>query len=171
LIQQRQLGSNGLALLRRRAKIRHSVSLHPPVELKVMTLVSRIPALLVMFVVLAGCQDRKAPPPSAKLADAPAVAANNTAATTPTVASTPLSGNGKVGVRECDAYLTLYRSCIETKIPASDQPRYREAYVQGLSALQKAANGMGNTAKLAESCGMAREAAKNALAKYGCDEF
>ncbi len=137
-----------------------------------MTLVSRIPALLVMLVVLAGCQDKKAPlAASANLADAPAAAANTTATTAPTVASTPLSGDGKVGVHECDAYLTLYRSCIETKVPASDQPRYREAYTQGLSALQKAANGMGNIAKLAESCGMAREAAKSALAKFGCDEF
>ncbi len=137
-----------------------------------MAFFSRIPALLVLFVVLAGCQDKKAPPAaSAKPADAPAAAANNAVTTAPTVASTPLSGDGKVGVHECDAYLTLYRTCIETKVPPSDQPRYREAYTQGLTALQKAANGMGNTAKLAESCGMAREAAKSALAKFGCDEF
>jgi len=137
-----------------------------------MAFVSRIPALLMLFVVLAGCQDKKASPPaSAKPADAPAAVANNVATTAPTVASIPLSGDGKVGVHECDTYLTLYRTCIETKIPASDQARYREAYTQGLVALQKTANGMGNTAKLAESCGMAREAAKSALAKFGCDEF
>ncbi|QBB71415.1 hypothetical protein ELE36_14210 [Pseudolysobacter antarcticus] len=134
-----------------------------------MRLVSRIPVLLMLFVVLVGCQDKKAP--SAKAADAPTAAAANAATPAPTIASTPLNGDGKVGVRECDAYLTLYRTCIETKVPASDQPRYREAYMQGLTALQKAANGMGNTAKLAESCGMAREAAKSALAKFGCDEF
>ena len=139
-----------------------------------MTHVSRIAPLLVMFVVLAGCQDKKAPPSpslSAKSADASAAATINTATPAATAPSTPLGGDGKVGVHECDAYLTLYRSCIETKVPASDQPRYREAYTQGLSALQKAANGMGNIAKLAESCGMAREAAKSALAKFGCDEF
>jgi len=137
-----------------------------------MAFVSRIRALLMLFVVLTGCQDKKASPPaSAKPADAPAAVANNVATTAPTVASIPLSGDRKVGVHECDTYLTLYRTCIETKIPASDQARYREAYTQGLVALQKTANGMGNTAKLAESCGMAREAAKSALAKFGCDEF
>lgn len=137
-----------------------------------MAFLSRISALLMMLVVLAGCQDKKAPPPAAaKPAAAPTAAANNAATTVSTVASTPLSADGKVGVHECDAYLTLYRSCIETKVPPSDQARYRESYMQGLTALQKAANGMGNTARLAESCGMAREAAKSALAKFGCDEF
>ena len=57
-----------------------------------MAFVSRIPALLMLFVVLAGCQDKKASPPaSAKPADAPAAVANNVATTAPTVASIPPS--------------------------------------------------------------------------------
>ncbi len=120
----------------------------------------------LLALLLAACSAAPAPGPAPASATAPVAAAPSPSAEF----AAPLPSAG-VGVAECDAYLTRYRECIETHVPAADRPRYREAYLQGINALREAVRGTGNTARLGESCHLARDAARTALAGFNCTDF
>lgn len=111
--------------------------------------------------VTVGCVggDKKEQPPAADTQATPAAKAD---------ASTAASAAGEIGVPECDNYMTKYRECIESKVPASVKDTVRQSLDQATSAWKQAAATPEGRATLAQACTAATEAAKASMQAYGC---
>jgi uncharacterized lipoprotein NlpE involved in copper resistance len=73
------------------------------------------------------------------------------------------------GVAECDDYLTKYTACIDQHVPEAMRSTFRQSMDQTRAAW-KQANTTTPEAKqaLASACTTAMDAAKQAMAAYGC---
>jgi len=75
----------------------------------------------------------------------------------------------KVGVPECDEYITKYTACINDKMPEAAREQTRQAMQQTVDAWkQTAAQGAEVKAALAAGCKSALDAAKTATQAWGC---
>jgi hypothetical protein len=121
-----------------------------------MTLTGRVAATLLAAVVAAACGGRTVETPkqapAAQQAVAPAVAPAADA----------------IGVPECDEYLTKYQQCVETKVPEMARATMKQSFDQTRAAWKQAAANAQAKQALAAGCKQALDAAKQALAAYGC---
>src|SRR6266550_2028529 len=69
------------------------------------------------------------------------------AASSPAPAATASSGQ-KIGVAECDAFLTAYEACVTDKVPAAQRAQFN--------------------ASLAQVCKQSHDQAKQSMKAYGC---
>jgi hypothetical protein len=99
-------------------------------------------------------------------ANAVATNANTKAAATP--ASTTTSTGEKIGVAECDDFITKYEACINSKVPAGQQATYKPAIEQWRSSWKKLADNPQTKGTLASVCKSSLDQAKASLASYGC---
>jgi hypothetical protein len=72
------------------------------------------------------------------------------------------------GVPECDDYLTKYLACIDSKVPEAARATVRQSLDQTKAQWQQAAATPEGKAGLATGCKAASDAAKTAMAAYGC---
>lgn len=77
-------------------------------------------------------------------------------------------GADKIGVPECDEYITKYLKCIEEKMPEAAREQTRKAVQQSIDAWKQAAEGPGKDT-LAQTCKTALETAKKATEAMGCE--
>jgi hypothetical protein len=118
---------------------------------------------LLAVVSLVGCGGGDKPaaaPPSTAPAASPAAAAAPPAATTAAASG--------FGVPECDEYITKYLACIDSKVPESARAMVRQGLDQTKASWQQAASTPQGKQGLAAGCKQATEAAKQAMAAYGC---
>jgi hypothetical protein len=78
-------------------------------------------------------------------------------------------GGDKVGVPECDEYISKYEKCIGDKVPEAARAQMKSAFDQMKDAWRKAAATPEGKTGLATGCKMAMDAAKKAMAAYKCD--
>lgn len=78
------------------------------------------------------------------------------------------SGSSEIGIPECDAYMTKYRECIESKVPDSMKATVRQSLDQSAAAWKQAAATPAARTGLAQACQQATDAAKTAMQAYGC---
>lgn len=76
-------------------------------------------------------------------------------------------GAGAVGVHECDDYLTTYERCVG-KAPVERRDVMRENLERDRRAWRALAADPGAKPGLAQSCRLARKAARGATSAYGC---
>jgi hypothetical protein len=101
------------------------------------------------------------PPAASPEAAAPAASTGTTAA-----AATP--AGAEFGVPECDDYLKKYMECIDSKVPEAGRAMMRQSIEQTKAQWQKAAATPEGKSALATGCKAASDAAKTAVAAYGC---
>jgi TonB family protein len=89
-----------------------------------------------------------------------------TATTADNVDSFDLSGD--IGVPECDTYLKNYESCVFDKVPEANRAAFKSSLNQVRKAWKDLAANPRTRPSLAAACQQANEAAKSALAAYGC---
>ena len=93
--------------------------------------------------------------------DAPAQAASSQSAS---AAST----GDSIGVAECDQYLAAYESCLKDKVPAAARDMMKSSFDSTRASWRQAASTPEGRAGLATACKSARDAARQAMASYGC---
>ena len=78
-----------------------------------------------------------------------------------------IAGEIQIGVAECDAYLSYYRSCIEARLPQSTRDQVRDALRQTAETWRTMATGPNRDA-VVQTCKEAHEAIKKAGRAWGC---
>ena len=103
-------------------------------------------------------------------ATAPAGTAPAPAATV----STNKNGNGasataeKIGIEECDSFLTAYDNCVSTKVPETSRAQYKQAIANWRTSWKKLAETAATRATLASVCKNQLETARAQLKAYNC---
>ena len=94
---------------------------------------------------------------------------NKAATSSTTPASTTASTAGdKIGVPECDEYLTAYDACVSSKVPEAARSQYKTSIDQMRASWRKAAENPATKASLAAACKQATETARATMKSYGC---
>lgn len=98
-------------------------------------------------------------------------ATNETAPTpAPAAAAAPVAtATFDTGVAECDDYLTKYTACIDQHVPEAMRSTFRQSMEQTRAAWKQANTTTPEAQQaLASACTTAMDAAKQAMAAYGC---
>ena len=91
-------------------------------------------------------------------------AASNTAANT----STASTSGDKIGVPECDDYISKYEACVNSKVPESMRATVKASMETARKMWKDAAATPQGKAGLAQACKQALETAKTSMSSYGC---
>jgi predicted transcriptional regulator len=91
---------------------------------------------------------------------------NKTAASTP--ATTTASTGEKIGVPECDDFISKYDACVSSKVPEAARAQYKSAIDQWRASWKKLAENPATKGTLAAACKQAAEQQAAALKSYGC---
>ncbi|MBA2735112.1 MAG: hypothetical protein H0U54_19895 [Acidobacteria bacterium] len=113
-----------------------------------------------------------------------ATAANKTATTTTTpatttstpaataTATTPATTTGtgeKIGVPECDDFITKYEACIANKVPETVRAQFNTSLKQWRDSWRQAAGTPQGKAGLAQGCKVTATQAQQTMKSFGCD--
>ena len=98
------------------------------------------------------------------------------AATSPAPAGTPVSTNKndntaaaeKVGIAECDSFITAYETCVSSKVPPAAQANLKAAVATWRTQWKKLADNPQTRGTLAAACKTQREATMAQMKSYGC---
>ena len=94
---------------------------------------------------------------------------NSSAASTPaTTTNTSASAGEKIGIAECDTFLTAYENCVTTKVPEAARAQYRTAIANWRTSWKKLADNPQTRGTLANVCKTQLETARTQLKSYGC---
>ena len=88
-------------------------------------------------------------------------------ATNPAKTTTASSGE-KIGVPECDDFITKYDACVSDKVPESSRAQFKSAVDQWRSSWKKLADNPSTKGTLAAACKQAAAQQEAALKQYGC---
>lgn len=99
---------------------------------------------------------------------AAATTASPAASTTPASATTAAAGD-RIGVAECDDYLTKVDDCVTSKVPAATRAQYTATIEQTRKQWRDLAANPQTRASLAAACKQAVESARVAYKSYGCE--
>jgi hypothetical protein len=92
----------------------------------------------------------------------------STTTTTSTPATTTPASGDKVGVPECDEYLSKYEACL-SKVPEAARAQYQATFAQVRKSWRDIAATPQGKAGLAQACKMATDQAKASMKPFGCD--
>ena len=95
--------------------------------------------------------------------------ATTTTTTTSSPATTTTTSSGdKVGVPECDEYLTKMEACL-SKLPAVAKDQYEKSFEQTRTAWRNAASTPQGKASLAQACKAMTDQMKTSMKSYNCE--
>lgn len=83
--------------------------------------------------------------------------------------NTTVAAGDKIGVAECDEYITKVEACIFKKVPEANRGMYQSSFEQMRKSWKDAASNPQGKAALATGCKQALETAKQAYAAYSCE--
>ena len=89
------------------------------------------------------------------------------AATTPATDTASTTGD-KIGVPECDDFITKYDACVSNKVPEMVRAQYKDAIARWRSEWRRMANDPATRGQLAAACKQAAEQQSAALKSFGC---
>lgn len=96
--------------------------------------------------------------------------ANTKAAATPaaTAASTTASAGDKIGVAECDDFITKYEACVTGKVPAAQQAAFKSSIEQWRKSWKDLAANPQTKPTLTSVCKTQLDQSKASLSSFGC---
>lgn len=94
--------------------------------------------------------------------------ATSTPTTTSTTTTTTAAGD-KIGVPECDDFITKYEACISGKVPEAQRAMFNTTLKQWREAWQKAAATPQGKSALAQGCKMSAEQSRASMKSFGCE--
>jgi hypothetical protein len=98
-----------------------------------------------------------------------AAANGNKAANTSTANTSTTSTSGdKIGVPECDDYISKYEACVNSKVPEAMRASVKATLETSRKMWKDAATTPQGKAGLAAACKQALETAKSSMGSYGC---
>ena len=74
----------------------------------------------------------------------------------------------KVGVAECDNFITAYENCVSTKVPEASRAQLKAAVATWRTNWKKLADNPQTRGTLASACKTQLEATKTQMKAYGC---
>ena len=74
----------------------------------------------------------------------------------------------KVGIAECDSFITAYENCVSSKVPAASRAQLQEAVKTWRAQWKKLADNPQTRGTLAATCKTQREATVTQMKAYGC---
>jgi phage-related tail fiber protein len=74
----------------------------------------------------------------------------------------------KVGVAECDNFITAYEACVSSKVPAASREQLKAAVAQWRTNWKKLADNPQTRGTLAAACKTQVEATRTQMKAYGC---
>ena len=97
-------------------------------------------------------------------------AATNSAAPagTPATSTNSSATAGKIGIEECDSFLTAYENCVSTKVPEVTRATYKKAITDWRASWKKLAENPQTRATLAGICKTQMETARTQMKSVGC---
>ena len=97
-------------------------------------------------------------------------AATNSAAPagTPATSTNSSATAGKIGIEECDSFLTAYDTCVSTKVPEAARAQYKTVINNWRTEWKKLADNPQTRGTLAAACKTQMEAARTQLKSFGC---
>jgi len=97
-------------------------------------------------------------------------AANTNKTTTANTATAPAAtpSGDKIGVAECDEYLSKYEACVNSKVPEAARAQLKASFEQTRKSWQALAATQQGKAGLAQACKAALDSAKQSMSAYGC---
>ena len=98
--------------------------------------------------------------------NATAPSGTNSAASAP--ATTTASAGDKIGIEECDTFLTAYDNCVSTKVPEATRAQYRTAINTWRTEWKKLADNPQTRGTLANVCKTQMETARTQFKSFGC---
>ena len=96
--------------------------------------------------------------------------ANTNSPATATTSSTNSSASAadKIGIAECDTFLTEYDNCVSTKVPEAARAQYKQALTTWRTEWKKLADNPQTRGTLASICKTQLETARTQLKAYNC---
>lgn len=98
----------------------------------------------------------------------------NVAAPGATNSSAPVNTNSsasagdKIGIEECDSFLTAYDNCVSNKVPEAVRPQYKNAINTWRTEWKKLADNPQTRGTLATVCKNQMETARAQVKSFGC---
>src|SRR5258705_10032254 len=93
----------------------------------------------------------------------------NSAAPAPSPAATAhTSVAEKIGVPECDAFITAYEACVNDKVPAAARPQFNNSLATWRKSWHELAANPRTKATLVGVCKTSLDQAKQSMKAYGC---
>ena len=117
---------------------------------------------IVCAIVLVGCA--KSEPTS----NTPANTNKAATATTPASTTAPVASADKVGVPECDEFITNYEACVTGKVPEVARAQYKTAIEQWRTSWKKLAENPQTKATLVGVCKQSAEQARASMKSFNC---
>jgi hypothetical protein len=74
----------------------------------------------------------------------------------------------KIGIEECDSFLTAYDNCVSTKVPETSRAQYKQAITSWRASWKKLAETAATRATLVSVCKNQLETARAQLKAYNC---
>jgi len=74
----------------------------------------------------------------------------------------------KVGVAECDNFITAYENCVSSKVPAASRDQLKAAVATWRTQWKKLADNPQTRGTLASACKTQLEATRTQMKAYGC---
>jgi hypothetical protein len=129
-----------------------------------------VSCVLLLVACSADSNSNNAPATNAPAANSNAgkATATNTAAPAATAPASTASGD-KIGVPECDDYLTKYETCVASKVPAAMRAQYEATLATTRKSWRDLAANPQTKATLAQACKTATESARQTMKAVGCE--
>src|SRR6185503_9995012 len=90
------------------------------------------------------------------------------AASVVTNRNTNSPGADRIGIEECDSFLTSYDNCVSTKVPEAARAQYRQALTTWRTEWKKLADNPQTRGTLASICKTQLNTARMQLKAYNC---
>ena len=78
------------------------------------------------------------------------------------------SAGDKIGIEECDSFLTAYDNCVSNKVPEATRAQYRTAINTWRTEWKKLADNPQSRGTLATVCKTQMETARTQFKSFGC---
>jgi hypothetical protein len=92
----------------------------------------------------------------------------NSSAPASTPATTTASAGDKIGIAECDTFLTAYDNCVSNKVPEAARAQYKTAISTWRTEWKKLADNPQTRGTLATVCKTQMESARAQVKSFGC---
>ena len=101
-------------------------------------------------------------------AETTAAASSPVPAGTPAAHANTNAAAEKVGVAECDNFITAYETCVSSKVPEASRAQLRNAVTTWRAQWKRLADNPQTRGTLAAACKTQLEATRTSMKAYGC---
>ena len=122
-----------------------------------------------LLLVACGGSDSSTNTTTSNTANTTTATSNKGSSSNTTTSTTTTSSSGeKIGVAECDEFITKYEACVNSKVPEAQRAQYKPTLDQWRSSWRTLASNPQTKSTLASVCKSAMEQAKTSMKSYGC---